>query len=249
MKRVLTQPLHWLLGRLDYEIVRKPQPISPSEFPPDFTPEEIADYRAVEPYTLTGPLRTVSLMRALEYVVRQRIPGDIVECGVWKGGSMMAAARALLRLQETSRQLWLFDTFTGMSAPTADDVSVCQISAEEDYKGTYLRVGLDEVRSAVLSTGYPQEQTRFVEGKVEDTIPAHCPEQIALLRLDTDWYESTRHELVHLFPRLVRGGVLIIDDYGHWQGARKASDEYFAANNVAILLNRIDFSARIAVKL
>jgi hypothetical protein len=249
MKRVLTQPLHWLLGRFDYEIARKPQPMSPSEFPPDFTPEEIADYRAVEPYTLTGPLRTVSLMRALEYVVRQRIPGDIVECGVWKGGSMMAAARALLRLQETSRQLWLFDTFTGMSAPTAEDVSVCQISAEEDYKGTYLRVGLDQVRSAVLSTGYPQEQIRFVEGKVEDTIPAHCPEQIALLRLDTDWYESTRHELVHLFPRLVRGGVLIIDDYGHWQGARKASDEYFAANNVAILLNRIDFSARIAVKL
>src|SRR4051812_29813395 len=249
MKRVLTQPLHWLLGRFDYEIVRKPQPMSPSEFPPDFTPEEIADYRAVEPYTLTGPLRTVSLMRALEYLVRQRIPGDIVECGVWKGGSMMAAARALLRLQETSRQLWLFDTFTGMSAPTAEDVSVCQISAEEDYKGTYLRVGLEEVRSAVLSTGYPQEQIRFVEGKVEDTIPAQIPEQIALLRLDTDWYESTRHELLHLFPRLVRGGVLIIDDYGHWQGARKASDEYFAANNVAILLNRIDFSARIAVKL
>jgi hypothetical protein len=238
-----------LLGRFDYEVVRKPQPMSAAEFPPDFTQEEIADYQAVEPYTLTGPLRTVSLMRALEYLVRQRIPGDIVECGVWKGGSMMAAARALLRLQETSRRLWLYDTFTGMSAPTAEDVSVCNISADEDYKGTYLRVGLDQVRSAVLSTGYPQEQIRFVEGKVEDTIPAQIPEQIALLRLDTDWYESTRHELVHLFPRLVRGGVLIIDDYGHWQGARKASDEYFTANNIAILLNRIDFSARIAVKL
>ena len=248
MKRLLTQPVHRLFGRFGYEIARK-QPMSSDEFPPDFTPEEIAHYQAVEPYTLTGPLRTVSLTRAIEYVVRHRIPGDIVECGVWKGGSMMAAARELLRLKETSRQLWLFDTFTGMSAPTAEDVSVCNISADEDYKGTYLRVGLDQVRSAVLSTGYPQEQIRFVEGKVEDTIPAECPEQIALLRLDTDWYESTRHELIHLFPRLVRGGVLIIDDYGHWEGARKASDEYFAANNIQILLNRIDFSARIAVKL
>jgi hypothetical protein len=187
-------------------------------------------------------------MRAVEYLVRHRIPGDIVECGVWKGGSIMAAARTLLRLEET-RQLWLFDTFTGMSAPTAEDVSVCNVNAEEDYKANYLRVGVDEVRSHVLSTGYPPEQIRFVEGKVEDTIPAQAPAQIALLRLDTDWYESTRHELVHLFPRLVRGGVLIIDDYGHWQGARKASDEYFAANNVGILLNRIDFSARIAIKL
>jgi hypothetical protein len=249
MKQLLTRPLRWLLGRFGYDIVRKQQSMQPAEFPPDFTPEEIADYRAVEPYTLTGPLRTVSLTRAIEYLVRYQIPGDIVECGVWKGGSIMAAARALLHLKETSRRLWLFDTFSGMSAPTGEDVSVCNFSAEEDYKGTYLRVGLDQVRSAVLSTGYPQEQFRFVQGKVEDTIPGQAPEQIALLRLDTDWYESTRHELVHLFPRLVRGGVLLIDDYGHWKGARKASDEYLAANNVAILLNRIDFSARIAVKL
>ncbi len=248
MKRILTKPLRSVFGRFGYEIINKPQPMSASEFPPDFTPEEIADYRTVEPFTLTGPLRTVSLMRSLEYLVRQQIPGDIVECGVWKGGSMMAAALTLLRLKE-KRQLWLFDTFQGMSEPTAEDVSVCNISAEEDYKGNYLRIGLEQVRSAVLSTGYPEGQIRFVEGKVEDTIPAQIPEQIALLRLDTDWYESTHHELVHLFPRLVRGGVLIIDDYGHWQGARKASDEYFAANNIAILLNRVDFSCRIAVKL
>jgi O-methyltransferase len=249
MKRLLTRSLQNLLGRFGYEIVRKPEATQLSDFPPDFTPEEIADYQAVEPYTLTGPLRTVSLTRAIEYLVRHNIAGDIVECGVWKGGSIMATARALLRLDDTSRRLWLFDTFAGMSAPTAEDVSVCGISAEEDHKGTYLRVGLDQVRSAVLSTGYPPEQIRFVQGKVEDTIPGQAPEQIALLRLDTDWYESTRHELIHLFPRLVRGGVIIIDDYGHWRGARKATDEYFALNNVVVLLDRIDFSARIAVKL
>jgi len=84
---------------------------------------------------------------------------------------------------------------------------------------------------------------------VEDTIPNGAPESISLLRLDTDWYESTRHELVHLFPRLSRGGVIIIDDYGRWAGQKKAVDEYFAQNNIAILLNRIDYSARIGVKL
>jgi hypothetical protein len=90
---------------------------------------------------------------------------------------------------------------------------------------------------------------RLVKGKVEDTVPKNAPEKIALLRLDTDWYESTRHELVHLFPRLLPGGVLIIDDYGHWQGARKAVDEYIAGNQVKILLNRVDYTGRIGVKI
>jgi hypothetical protein len=87
-----------------------------------------------------------------------------------------------------------------------------------------------------------------VRGKVEDTLPAQAPEQIALLRLDTDWYESTRHELEHLYPRLVSGGVLIIDDYGYWQGARQATDEYFAGRGIHLLLNRIDITGRIAIK-
>ena len=90
---------------------------------------------------------------------------------------------------------------------------------------------------------------RLVKGKVEDTVPKNAPEKIALLRLDTDWYESTRRGLVHLFPRLVPGGVLIIDDYGHWQGARKAVDEYIAGNQVKILLNRVDYTGRIGVKI
>jgi hypothetical protein len=109
-------------------------------------------------------------------------------------------------------------------------------------------VGLDAVRRTVLGSGYPAERVHFVEGRVEDTLPAHAPEQLALLRLDTDWYESTRAEMEHLYPRLVPGGVLIIDDYGHWEGARRAVDEHFAAHGPAPLLHRIDYTARIAVK-
>ena len=90
---------------------------------------------------------------------------------------------------------------------------------------------------------------RFVPGRVEETIPEAAPERIAVLRLDTDWYESTRHELEHLFPRLAVGGVLIIDDYGHWQGARRAVDEYLAASGARLLLSRIDYTGRMAVKI
>ena len=84
---------------------------------------------------------------------------------------------------------------------------------------------------------------------MEETIPTHIPHAISLLRLDTDWYESTKHELTHLFPLLSPGGVIIIDDYGHWQGAKKAVDEYFEENKIKILLNRIDYTGRIGVKL
>ncbi len=100
----------------------------------------------------------------------------------------------------------------------------------------------------LAATGYDAQRLHYVKGKVEDTIPSAAPEQIAILRLDTDWYASTRHELEHLYPRLARGGVLIIDDYGHWEGARRAVDEYFATQQVAILLNRLDQTGRIAIK-
>ena len=82
---------------------------------------------------------------------------------------------------------------------------------------------------------------------MEDTIPKKAPQMISLLRLDTDWYESTRHELIHLFPRIAPFGVIIIDDYGHWQGVREAVDEYIRENNIKILLNRVDYTGRIGV--
>jgi hypothetical protein len=87
----------------------------------------------------------------------------------------------------------------------------------------------------------------LIAGKVEETLPEHAPESIALLRLDTDWYESTRHELEHLFPRVVAGGVLLLDDYGHWKGSRKAVDEYFAAQGITMLLNRVDYTGRLGI--
>ena len=107
---------------------------------------------------------------------------------------------------------------------------------------------MEDVRSNLLRTGYDKERLKFIKGKVEDTIPNSAPNEISILRLDTDWYQSTRHELIHLYPRLAKGGVLIIDDYGYWQGCRKAVDEYFNETTAPILLNRVDHTGRIAVK-
>lgn len=225
-------------------------------YPPDVSATLIETYKKVKPYTMTSPERVFALCEAVKYIHDKNIEGDVVECGVWKGGSMMAVADTLLRLGDSSRDLYLFDTFEGMAPPTDKDVDLAGISAvsqlEQSDKtkddSVWCCAALEMVESAVNSIGYPREKIHFVKGMVEQTIPLGAPDKIALLRLDTDWYESTKHEMENLFPRLSKGGVLIIDDYGHWQGARKAVDEYLEINNVKILLNRIDYTGRIAVK-
>ena len=234
-------------NRLGYRVERR--------YPADFPPELVRLIQRVQPYTLTPPERIAAAVEATEYVVRNRLPGAFVECGVWKGGSMMAIALTLLRLGAGDRELYLLDTFAGMPAPGDEDVRLDGLRAAERWKPAapgeikpWAGVPRSEVEQALASTGYDPARLHYVEGRVEETLPASAPASIALLRLDTDWYASTKHELVHLFPRLEIRGVLIIDDYGHFQGARKAADEYFAERRVPILLCRIDYSARIAVK-
>jgi O-methyltransferase len=223
--------------------------------PPDIDDDTRAIIETVAPFTMTSPERIVALRDAVRHVCRHGIPGAIVECGVWRGGSMMAAALSLLELGQR-RPLHLFDTFDGMPPPADVDrdisgVAAAGLLAAEDRRtgDTWAWSPLTDVRENLAATGYPAELVRFVAGRVEETIPEHAPEEIAILRLDTDWYESTLHELEHLFPRLAVGGVLIIDDYGHWQGARRAVDEYLAATGTRLFLSRIDYTARLAIKL
>lgn len=169
---------------------------------------------------------------------------------------MMAAALTLMAGSDAKRGLYLFDTFEGMSPPGAFDVSVDGQAAAAlltsprttDPESPWCYAGIDDVRAAMRSTGYPMERIHYIQGRVEDTIPANAPARIAVLRLDTDWYESTRHELEHLYPLMSPGGALILDDYGHWAGCRKAVDEYFCAHGIKLMLNRIDYTGRIAVK-
>jgi O-methyltransferase len=241
-----------LLSRFGYEIINTR---SRPPWPLDFQQRDIDLCEEVAAYTLTPPAAVVALADAVRYVCTAKVPGAIVECGVWKGGSMRAVARTLLEAGETETDLYLFDTFEGMSEPTDRDVMwtgeradvlLAQQSKDSHY---WARASVDQVREVMYALPYPKSKIHFVQGKVEDTIPDQAPDQIALLRLDTDWYESTKHELVHLYPRLVPGGVLILDDYGFWRGAGRAADEYFQENDPPPLLVRIDYEGRrVAVK-
>lgn len=223
-----------------------------------------ADRRIVDaalPYTMTGIERLVALIEAVRRCVEHEIDGAFAECGVWRGGSVLAMVLTLQELGAEDRDLHLYDTFEGMTKPSEHDVSRFDGSALESWehargRGERQYAGLFDpeifteraVRQLLIATGYPAERIHLVAGPVERTLPAAAPERIALLRLDTDWYASTRHELEHLYPRLAAGGMLIVDDYGHWEGARRAVDEYFSAHPPRPQLREIDYTGRIAVK-
>jgi O-methyltransferase len=243
------------VGLFGYDLVaHEPSSVDPGRqwgVPPDFDGPTVELVRRVQPYTMTSPERIAALKNAVEYVISSGISGDIVECGVWKGGSMMAVALTLQALG-ARRQLHLFDTFEGMTTPGALDRDIAgklAATTMQVREGVWARSPIEEVRDAMRSTGYDERLITYVKGPVEDTLPRHAAPSIALLRLDTDWYESTKHELRHLFPRLNVGGVLIIDDYGHWEGARKAVDEYIDEYRLRLLLNRVDYTGRICVRL
>ncbi len=213
----------------------------------------------VKPYTMTSWERLWALLQSVRYVHARGVTGAFVECGVWRGGSSMAAALAFTSLGDTTRKLYLFDTFAGMSRPTDDD---WQIGSDEhamtkwlrtrtdDDASTWCQASLADVQTNLARTGYPRDRIQLIQGKVEDTlqIPDHLPERIAILRLDTDWYESTKAELEQLFWRVAPGGVVIFDDYGHWAGAKKAVDE-FLAGQPPYFLHRIDETGRLLIRM
>ena len=201
-------------------------------------------------YTLASMERCYSLYKAIKYITKGDILGDIVECGVWRGGSAMLAALTLIKNDQTYRKIYLYDTYEGMSKPTDKDIDIHGVPYRLlwEKEKELLTVSLNEVKKNMLSTGYPEENIIFIKGMVEDTIPLTIPNQVALLRLDTDLYESTYHELIHLYPKVIPQGVLIIDDYGHFQGAQEATDKYFSEKSRKILFHRIDYSCRIGIK-
>lgn len=224
----------------------------------DLEPEFLSIYETCRQQTMTSIERMYALYQATCYVVDRNVPGDLVECGVWRGGSVMLIAATLLRRGCTDRTIWLYDTFSGMTEPSAQDIqetsgrTAGEILAERertDHDPFWGIAARSLVEQNLSGTGYPMDRFHLVEGDVMDTIPGRAPSTLAILRLDTDWYVTTRHELDHLYPRLSRGGVFIVDDYGYWRGSRKATDEYFATLDEQPLLNRIDFTGRVAVKL
>lgn len=240
------------------KVINKVLPVSPQEQFKDITEPKFWElYDLVKDQTMVSVPNLYYLFRSINYILENDIPGDFVECGVWRGGCSMLAAKMFADAGVTDRDMYLFDTFEGMSEPTENDVDFRSVTAETQLKSKksthrnsiWCIANLEVVRQNMESTGYDMNKIHFVEGKVEDTLKDKSyTEKISILRLDTDWYESTKMELVKLYPSLQKGGVLIIDDYGHWQGSRKATNEYFEENNLHPLLVRIDYTCYTSVK-
>lgn len=222
--------------------------IPPNQYLRDMDDEFIGLWEVVKNYTMISPERGWALAEAVRYVSKANITGDIVECGVWKGGACLLASHILHSVEpRTERLIWLYDTFKGMVEPGVNDriASSGQALTERDVEGWWA-VDITEVQSLMKKSPLDEGLFNFVVGAVGETLEINVPQKIAILRLDTDWYESTMKELEILYPRLSKGGVLIVDDYGHFTGARKAVDEYFREQPV--LLHRSDYTGRVVVK-
>jgi hypothetical protein len=222
---------------------------------------ERAIVEAARPYTMASAERLMATIDSVAYVALAGIPGALVECGVWRGGSVLAMLLTLQQRGDPERDVYLYDTFEGMTEPTAADTSRfdgAAVAAWKEAQNAGRRAweplfganifGRQQVEALLAGTGYPTERLHCIAGRVEDTLPSTAPEEIAVLRLDTDWYDSTRHELKHLYPRLRPGGLLLVDDYGHWDGARRAVDEYFDERGGRPFFARTDYTGRLAIK-
>lgn len=223
-------------------------------------PEFAEIWALAKPHTMTSPERGFALYQAVNAVIDNGIEGRLVECGVWRGGSAMIMALTLKK-RGVHRELVLFDTFEGMTEPGDADRDIHGKSAADLMAGSdgpqiaelvTAAAGIEDVRNAIAATGYNMGMVRFIKGDVRKTLTTTSTQQIALLRLDTDFYDSTLAELRALWPRLAHKGLFIVDDYGHWQGARKAFDDYFADTSHgyrAPLLWRIDYTGYGGIKM
>jgi O-methyltransferase len=205
--------------------------------------------------TFAGLFSTVA---AAKYVAENQIDGDFVECGVWRGGNSIIAAEIFRRYQ-LDKKVFLFDTFKGMTEPTQDDRSLVDnepalkeyIRQQEETHNSWCFAPLGEVQSNFRKRNLLDANVVFVEGPVEDTLRQSGvpPKRISFLRLDTDWYESTKVELEILYPLVPQGGVVVIDDYGCWSGSKKATDEYFSDGKARPFFHVTDETRRIGIKL
>lgn len=254
IKSVIGAMVNGVLAKLGYEVIRKSNE-NIIDYPVEATREERELINLAGKYSMTGPVRMWALIQSLKHVKRKGLAGDLVECGVWKGGNLILM-RSFANEFFAEKTVIGYDTFDGMTAATDEDIDYWGNKASESMAtnlkteiitNIHALAGLDTVTKNLRECS-AIEKVKLVQGPVEKTllVDDNLPGSISLLRLDTDWYESTKIELEILYPRLVSGGVLIIDDYGHFKGAQKAVDEYFQGRD--IWLHYIDYTCRIYIK-
>jgi hypothetical protein len=217
-------------------------------------PRASAMFRAKR-YTMTTPVRCRRLWDSCKQVLDANVPGGFVECGVWKGGSSAIMALAIKNSGQ-ERHLHLFDSFEGLPEPTEKDGEDAAVYSGGRNQGKLTTVnqcqaGLDEVRHLILDKiKVPEKLAHFHIGWFQNTVPIDAGKlgPIALLRLDGDWYDSTKVCLENLYPLVTPGGIIIMDDYFAWEGCKKATDEYLNQQGINCSIERIDLDAGFWVK-
>ena len=223
----------------------------------DSIEREIINYVIDKKYTMTSVSRLISVLKSCKYIVENDIPGDFVELGVWRGGNGILAKK-IFNMLGSNKKVWMYDTFTGMTEPSSFDVdSRSKDPAIDKYNmlqreshNDWCFASIEEVKLNCIESGLDIDSFRFIKGDVLQTLKdkSNLPKEISLLRLDTDWYESTKLELELLYPLLSNAGILIIDDYGDWEGAKKAVDEYFVTFKPKPYLHVVDNTCRLVIK-
>lgn len=250
-----------MLKRVKKRIKRHLFGIPRSESTAEATDEHLKIMDICSKYTMTARSRQWALIQSIQWIANENIEGDIVECGVWKGGNLILCG-LMLKTLNLNRLIWGYDTFAGMSEPSEHDYKIYDNKlgdsslVRDKWLATRKAQGITswnyEAKDKVASSFSKEVGTgnlKLISGKVEDTlaVESNLPEKVSILRLDTDFYESTKVELEVLFPRLEKGGVLIIDDYGCYAGAKKAIDEFFEEYGY-VWLHRVDYSCRLYIK-
>lgn len=244
-----------IFKNLGYEIKKSNNSLDLYNFPIEITSMEKEAIKQSSEFSMTGPLRMWSLIQSINYVIKNKIEGDIVECGVWRGGNLILTQKILTNLGIKEKNIYGFDTFEGMTEPQNIDIDVHGKKASRlmsrtqkinNQKNIWAYCDFETV-SKNIKKNTTFNTIKLVKGDVKNTlIENNLPQKISILRLDTDWYESTKIELEKLYPLLSIGGILIIDDYGQFEGCKKAVDEFLSDNK--LFFHYIDYSCRLIIK-
>ena len=258
IKKIIYKISRSIAKKFGYKLVQKENENLNFQFP-EYTDDELRLIEISKKNTMTSYQKLNFLLRSIEHVYNNKIDGDFVECGVWKGGNIILFKNMMNKLNMQNKKIYAFDTYEGMTKPSDIDVDlrfkqekakdVMDISPKDyNIHNIHSYYPIEKVKKNIIDNCKDLENIKFIKGDVLKTllISDNIPEKISILRLDTDWYESTKIELEILFPKLVNNGILIIDDYGDYKGCKKAVDEYFRDKKFNIF--KIDEGGRMLIK-